>query len=30
MEEDYYPEPTCCICGKVCEIYEIHPKDNQM
>lgn len=29
-ELDYYPEPTCCICGKVCEVYEIHPHDEQM
>jgi len=29
-ELDYYPEPTCCICGKVCEVYEIHSLDEQM
>lgn len=28
--DNYYPEPTCCICGKVCKIYEIHPLDKQM
>lgn len=26
----YYPEPTCMICGDVCEVYEIHHKDDQM
>lgn len=29
-EVDYYPEPTCMICGKVCRIYEIHCRDEQM
>jgi len=29
-EKDYYPEPTCMICGKVCKIYEIHRHDEQM
>ena len=28
--DDYYPEPTCCICGKVCDIFEIHRQDEQM
>jgi hypothetical protein len=30
IEPNYYPEPMCCICGKICDIYEIHPYDNQM
>jgi hypothetical protein len=29
-EDNYYPEPTCMICGEVCKIYEIHPRDEQM
>ena len=29
-EPDYYPEPTCMYCGKVCDIYEIHPRDEQL
>jgi len=29
-EENYYPEPTCMMCGKICKIYEIHEVDSQM
>ena len=30
IESDYYPEPRCCICGKICDVYEIHRLDEQM